>query len=786
MNPSRSLQRKLLLNSVAILAAAQLGLLAAMFWIITSLTVRHRVDTVSEIRSDLMEKGRTLVSNNAQALQQMAADNAYLSVAELVTTAVHNDSDLVYGIFMDAGRQPWAVADSSNRSGRVREAMVLDDSISLWAAAIEKGAHRTLIKDGKEIHEFAAPIFVEGERAGTIRYGLSTDRMNESIIRAALHSRQALIRTIGSVLSVGLLAVLMAFLATRRLAVRLTRPIRGLQSAANAIARGDYHLAVAVEGEDEIALLAADFDSMRRRVKDYTERLHEMVEDKVREIRDILDNVGQGLFTVSYDGRINPDYASTTNAILAVEDVSRSSLRDLFRMDAAGLKNWMEWLELVRSMGRSMPWKKLVRLCPLNELELDDGKGGRRFVQVAYQPMLDGHGAPSKLMVLVQDVTESRRVEAVIRKEKERHEDEVKAILGIVNNAALMPEFLLDVEAKLEGLLRSCRGWIQGGPLEAGMPALLRDLHTLKGTAASYGFGGLERAARQAELVAVRILPPSESSLDETRKLLSILEGDMRSAQEQVKSLSLRLTGRGSDQAVPVPERKIRGLRALAEEVRMKDGAIAPKLMDGLLKACRSLDHIRLSVFGDRYLSMLSKLGDRLGKKIDFRIRPESMEISPRVISILDEPLVHLLRNAADHGLEGKEERAQAGKGEAGVIEFGLEYLAGALVIWVEDDGRGIDTTKVVAKALSMGAVNPDRLASMSEKEKAGLIFAPGLSTGERNDDISGMGVGMDAVAAWVESLGGTLDLTSRPGRGTRIEIRLPEGFEAAGRKPLV
>ena len=782
---SRSIQRKLLLSSLAILGAAQLGLLAAMFWIITSLSVRHQDDTVSEIRADLMEKGRTLISNNGQALQQMASENAYMAIINLVSATVQENPDLEYGIYMDTRRQPWVMADAGNPSGQVQGVKILDDSISLWAAGLKKEAHRLLIKDGKEIYEFAAPIAIEEEAFGTIRYGLSTDRMKASIAQASRLSRQAMLRTLGSVLIMGLLAVVLAFLATRRLAARITQPIRGLQFAANAIARGEYHLAVEVAGEDEISLLAADFDSMRRRVKEYTERLHEMVEEKVREIRDILDNIGQGLFTVSYDGSINPDYASTTNAILGIEDVSRCTLKEIFRMDDLGMKNWMEWLEITRSMNGVMPWSKIVRLNPVKELRLEDGKGGIKYLQVIYQPMLDGGGAPSKLMILIQDVTEARRIEAVIRGEKERHEDEVKAILGIVNNAVFLPDFLEDVDEKLKELLLICRHWSEGAPLEKEMPALLRELHTLKGTAATYGFRGLERAARQAELEAIAIRSPSGFTQGDTKTLTVIVEGDMRSAFDQVKSLALRLTGIGGDHAIPVPERKVRSLMTMAEEVRVSSNSAVSQVLDGLLSACESLDHVRLSVLGDRYRSMLSKLGTRLGKTIEFQIRPESMDISPHLAAILDEPLVHIFRNAADHGIEEKEERAATGKGRAGLIKLTLEVLPDALSISVEDDGRGIDTVKVAAKALAMGVVTEERLASMTEKEKAGLIFAAGLSTGERNDDISGMGVGMDAVAAWVKSLGGVLDLSSRQGFGTRIEIRLPEGFEASGRKLL-
>jgi two-component system chemotaxis sensor kinase CheA len=587
-----------------------------------------------------------------------------------------------------------------------------------------------------------------------------------------------MLRTIGSVLLVGLLAASLAFLISRRSATRLTRPIQDLQQEANAIAGGNYDRQVDLSGTDEIALLAADFDAMRRRVKEYTERLHEMVEEKVREIRDILDNVGQGLFTVTFEGHVNPDYAATTNGILGVGDVARCTVRDLFRLDEAAFGDWMDWLEMAHMRHGKMSWEKLARLCPVRELAIVGGSGGVRHIQVGYQPMLDGQGNPAKLMVLVQDVTESRRIEAVMRAEKEKHEEEVRGILGIVNNGAMVPKFLQDVEAKQARLLTACRGWGAGNPREEELEAALRDLHTLKGSAATYGFVALERAARRAELAAAALRTSEQQHPGGAGELLVILEGELRQAVDGAKGLARRLSGLGDDPSVPVPERKLRGMQDLARQIP-QGGAVPWERLDGLLAACRTLDHVRLSVPGERYRSMITRLSARLGKAVEFHVRPEAMEVSPRVLAQLDEPLVHILRNSLDHGLEQRAERTAAGKPEAGRIELTLERKPEGLAVRVEDDGKGIDTAKVAERAVASGAASAELVAAMTDAEKARLILLPGLTTRERGDDLSGLGVGMDAVAAWATARGGSLDLSTLPGRGTRIDIRLPPDFDA-------
>lgn len=776
IRPSRSIRRKLLRSSLAVLAVSLASLLAAMTWIMISLTVRHRDEAVAVIHSDLMDKGRALLADHSLVLPRMVEDNAFHAIADLVSKMVLRDPDLVYGIFMDADRQPWVMADSANPAGRVRGAKVLDDSASLWAAGLAGEDFRRLSGEGFEILEFAAPILIAGEGGGTIRFGLSTARTHEAIAHAARLFRQALLRAIGSVLLVGSLAAALAFLASRRAATRLTRPIRELQEAAKAVAGGDYDLQVDLSGSDEIALLAADFDTMRRRVKEYTERLNEMVEEKVQEIRDILENVGQGLFTVSFDGKVNPDHASTTNAILGVKDVTRCTVQELFRMEESVWGDWMEWLELARLRQGRMSWTQLERLCPVQEIAFEGGSGGIRQVQVGYRPILDRQGKPAKLMVLVQDVTESRRVAALLKAEKEKHEDEVQAILGIVNNAAQAPEFLRDVEAREERLLAICRRPGKIGRKE--LAEVLRDLHTLKGSAASYGFTALERAARRAELVAAGLrdsADPKDAGLGE---LLAILEGELRAAIERPKALARRLSGLGDEPSIPIPERKIRALGALAGRFP-EGGRIPPERLDQLLSACRSLDHVRLAVAGERYRSMLTRLAARLGKSVEFHVRPESMEIAPGVLAALDQPLVHIFRNAIDHGLEPKGDRVAAGKSAAGRIELNLARSPEGLVLRVEDDGKGIDSAKVAERAVAMGIARAEQVAGMPEPEKVRLILLPGLSTRAQGDDLSGLGVGMDAVASWAFSLGGSVDVSTLPGLGTSIEIRLPPGFES-------
>jgi two-component system chemotaxis sensor kinase CheA len=132
------------------------------------------------------------------------------------------------------------------------------------------------------------------------------------------------------------------------------------------------------------------------------------------------------------------------------------------------------------------------------------------------------------------------------------------------------------------------------------------------------------------------------------------------------------------------------------------------------------------------------------------------------------------VRNSLDHGLEGPEERAAAGKPATGVLEISAQHAGGNVVITVSDDGRGIDPQRVAVKAAERGLIAPEVVESIDMARAVELLFSPGFSTAEVTSDISGRGVGMDAVRAAIRGLGGEVLMTSEPGRGTSSQIRLP------------
>ncbi|NGO65105.1 chemotaxis protein CheA [Rhizobium daejeonense] len=205
-------------------------------------------------------------------------------------------------------------------------------------------------------------------------------------------------------------------------------------------------------------------------------------------------------------------------------------------------------------------------------------------------------------------------------------------------------------------------------------------------------------------------------------------------------------------------------LRAVSEDIERLSGELRDTMMVLRMMPVASL-------FG-RFRRLVHDLSRETGKKIDLVTEGETTEVDKTVIDRLADPLVHLVRNSIDHGLELPEDRRNAGKAETGRIILSAHQSGGEVIITIRDDGRGIDRTRVRAKAESSGLVQPG--ATLSDQELLQMIFQPGFSTAATITNLSGRGVGMDVVKKTVEALRGTIEMTSTPGEGSEISLRIP------------
>lgn len=193
-----------------------------------------------------------------------------------------------------------------------------------------------------------------------------------------------------------------------------------------------------------------------------------------------------------------------------------------------------------------------------------------------------------------------------------------------------------------------------------------------------------------------------------------------------------------------------------------------------LQESVMSVRMVPMETVFSKFPKVIRDTAKKLNKKIDFRHAGESVEIDKAMIEGLTDPLMHIVRNGLDHGIESPERRRAVGKPEAGTLMMSAEQANGQMIIKIQDDGGGINVAKVTAKALENGVIDEAQAASMTREEKAMLIFAPGLSTAEAVTDISGRGVGMDVVMSNIKKLGGVIKVDTEEGYGTTFTIALP------------
>jgi two-component system chemotaxis sensor kinase CheA len=208
-----------------------------------------------------------------------------------------------------------------------------------------------------------------------------------------------------------------------------------------------------------------------------------------------------------------------------------------------------------------------------------------------------------------------------------------------------------------------------------------------------------------------------------------------------------------------------------AEELRSALGQLE-RHMRALQESVMRVRMLPISVVFNRFPRLVRDLGQKLGKKIELRLTGDSTELDKTVLEKIGDPLVHLVRNAMDHGIEMPEVRIAAGKSAHGVIELNAYHKGGNVVVEVIDDGGGLKCYKILAKARERGLVGPDE--QLSEERVFNLIFAPGFSTADVVSDLSGRGVGMDVVKRNINELGGHVQIHSTAGKGSMVRIRLP------------
>ncbi len=399
--------------------------------------------------------------------------------------------------------------------------------------------------------------------------------------------------------------------------------------------------------------------------------------------------------------------------------------------------------------------------------------------------------------------------------------------------ADVVREFLIESRENLDQLDRDLVALEQDPRSREALGSVFRTIHTIKGTCGFLGFGRLEAVAHAGESLLSRLrdgtltLTPEIAAallemVDAVRGMLGCIETTGTDGDADYAALLARLAHLCAGEPPPAPEPAETAPRPAAPEdgARRPRGAADPtirvdvRLLDRLMNLVGELVLARnqlLQMRGTRAEPALAAAAQRLdaittalqegvtkarmqpigglwgklprivrdlavacGKQVRVEMEGRETELDKTVIEAIKDPLVHLVRNAIDHGIEAPAARLATGKPAEGCLRLRAFHEGGQVRLEIADDGAGIDTNRIRAKAVAQGLVGAEQAARLGERELLELIFEPGFSTAERVTRISGRGVGMDVVRSNIEKIGGTLDVETAPGRGTTFRIRIP------------
>ena len=359
----------------------------------------------------------------------------------------------------------------------------------------------------------------------------------------------------------------------------------------------------------------------------------------------------------------------------------------------------------------------------------------------------------------------------------QKKEKEVGEVQNIIPAAGVAEETLRVPTSKLDDVLNTASEvFVTRIRLQSDISALTEAVGELQSLLHSGRFAEITEGSERLQIAAARLekdlcqntqatdLNESQSQL--RYRLKEIQEAILQSTGETISPAELKLMVQKVDLLRKQLQKDVVSLEGLSS--RLQSGAMNFRM-------------VPVSQLFSRFPPLVRDMARQVGKRVKLVVEGNSTELDKVLIGQLVDPLIHIMRNALDHGLETPEDRVALGKPEIGSIRLAAYYEGSYVVIEVGDDGRGVNTQKVISRAIESGLITSDRAAHMTPNEIMALIFEPGFSTASVVSELSGRGVGMDVVKTAVQQMQGSLSVDSTLGQGTLIRIKMPLTLAVVG-----
>ncbi|AVT10155.1 ATP-binding protein [Paracidovorax avenae] len=735
----------------------------------------HSVELMGQLKDVQMAALGMVSANDAEAAQKL-----------------HEQLVERKAVLQKALDQQLREADSDAQRGLVKEAAM---SLENYFAAIDDTARFKLAGQQDAAEAFmAATVDQYLREQGQMIEAIQVEKRRSK--DEAIGSLNAqLEHTTTTLLAVAAIAILGLAAAGYMLYRQIVRPIREMELKMTEIATSqDFSHRVPVTRMDEIGRSLTAFNAMVEKIQESSE----LVRRKTADIQAMLHTIPQGILTLQAGRTIHPEYSDHLARILEEHEIAGRTL-DALLFDRSGLSadaRAQAQAAIDACIGEDeLNFSFNAHLLP-QELQVRFEDDRVKVIELGWSPITAADGTVERLLLSLRDVTELRELarDAQARKEELAM---VGELLGVA--ADKFREFSESAGRLLQDnrvLLGSAASQPDARP--DALAALFRHMHTVKGNARTYGLLRIADAAHVAEqrYAALRDDPAGWDDAALPSRLESELEAVAGALQTYVRVNDGTL-GRGAGQAVghAVGDMQaVRLPRARIEELCARIGTLAQE--PGCTPAHRAaLEHIAavlahadaagLDEVVGGVAASLPALARDLGKEAPDVVLQSGVPVAvkPQAADALRNAFMHLLRNALDHGIEPAAEREARGKPAAGRIRIGAALDTEELEIRLADDGRGLNLDRIQAQARAQGLIAED--AAPAPGDVAHLIFAPGFSTAGEVTAVSGRGVGMDAVKAFVESLGGSIQVVlagGAPRAATPFEtvLRLPARWAVA------
>jgi len=648
------------------------------------------------------------------------------------------------------------MADSSAQKGLVKEAA---ESLKNYFSAIDDTANFKLkgMKDMAEAN-MGATVDQYLREQGALLDTLQIEKRRSK--DAAIESMNSHLTSTTTTLTVTtVLAVLLLAGIGRILYRQVVYPIKDMELKMTEIATSqDYTHRLPVTRQDEVGRSITAFNTMIEKIEESTA----LVRQKTADIHAMLHNVPQGILTIENGNTIHPEFSDFLSTVLETQEIAG---RDFIEVIFAGVSLGADARSQVEAavaacIGEDrMNFDFNAHLLPREvEKALPDGRV--KTLDLIWSPITNEQDTTERLLLCVRDVTELQSLTKAANAQK-RELAMIGEILSVP--ADRFTGFLAGARQLLDENLQTLKATVsQDDAIRRGhLDQLFRNMHTVKGNARTYGLSTLTDVLHQAEQSYDDLRQNPTLAWDHERMETELTQA--RRALEEYASLSADKLSRGqkhtADEAAhSVSQTEIQHTLKMLEAVDTSDLSAAAQAIRDIQRRLATLGSQSLQEALSGVLESLPSLALELGKEAPKVVMADhGVLLRPAAVPLLSNVFMHLLRNALDHGIEPILDRVAADKPIAGTLRIDMQLDAQGLYLALRDDGRGLALQRIQAKAIEQGLL--DASQELAPQDLAQLIFAPGFSTASQVTEVSGRGVGMDAVKMFVESAGGRIEL---------------------------